>query len=66
MSWLEKLLEGQTLEGEEAVKALHGLGWRSAVQAALVLLEDGEIERAKAILEELLADEAIIDRDAGR
>jgi len=50
---LGKLLRGETLNGEDALEALVGLDWQTAVRAALRLLEDGEIEAAKAILREL-------------
>lgn len=56
MNWLEKLLKGETLQGEEALEAFRGLDWRVGVQAALMLLEQGEVDEAKAVLESLLEE----------
>jgi hypothetical protein len=63
MNWLEKLLQGETLEGEEVLQALQGLGWRSAVRAALMLLDEGEVAQARAVLEDLVADADTIDQN---
>jgi hypothetical protein len=57
---IQRLIDGETLSGPDAVAALAMLkseGWRFGVRVACAYLERGDTENAKAVLDALLEEE---------